>query len=451
MAWHCYRSSVFIYRFSMSDYVSWGVCRKQGILRKDYCWQEELAALLQQADTVLLSGNRRSYGDSCYITQGVNLSSLNYDRFVTFDRVSGRIRCDAGVLLSDLNDFTIPLGWFVPVTPGTQQVTVGGMIANDVHGKNHHRAGSLGNHIRDIDLLRTDIGAVHCSKSENSDLFAATIGGLGLTGAIMQCELQLKAIPSSQLYVENHVFSCFSEFQQLSDESDAAWEYTVAWLDGGSVHGDSINGIFSRGNHLQDRVVHLTRHKRNPLTVPFMAPNWLLNSFLMKPFNRLYFSRMQHKHELIQNFDSFFYPLDGLLNWNRLYGKRGFFQYQCVVPLQDGLAIVKELLTLAKRRKQSPYLSVLKRFGDIKSVGLLSFPEPGYTIAMDFPNKGAKTLAMLAEFDAIILQHRGKLYPAKDARMAAGTFAAMYPNLDTFKRHCDPKCSSDFWRRVTSG
>jgi len=338
----------------------------------------------------------------------------------------------------------------VPVTPGTKGVTVGGMVANDVHGKNHHVAGSFGNHIKGLDLVRSDTGAIHCSAEDNAEIFAATVGGLGLTGAITRCEFQLKSIPSALLFVENQAFGSFSEFQQLADESDAAWEYTVAWLDGDSIDNDRVHGIFSRGNHLKEKVAHLTQHARKSLNIPLLAPNWLLNSSLMKPFNKLYFSRMQHKREIMQDFDAFFYPLDGLDNWNRLYGKRGFFQYQCVVPVRDGLTIVKELMALAKQHKQSPYLSVLKRFGNIKSVGMLSFPEEGYTLAMDFPNKGAKTLALLSAFDVIVLQNHGRLYPAKDARMAASTFAAMYRNLAKFKAYLDPKCSSDFWRRVTS-
>lgn len=432
----------------MSKYISWGLCRADDIPRQEYYWQEELTRMFEQSDSLLVSGNKRSYGDSCLNSHGCNASTLKYNRFVTFDRNNGRITCCSGLQLSELNDYTIPLGWFVPVTPGTKAVTLGGMIANDVHGKNHHIAGTFGNHVKRIGLMRSDTGAINCSLDENPELFAATIGGLGLTGAIMQSEVQLKPVPSSLLFVENHAFCSFREFNQLSDASDAGWEYTVAWLDGSSVKKHCVNGIFSRGNHLKDKVAHLSKSSRKTFDVPFIAPNWLLNHYSMQYFNRLYFAHMKQKSETIQNYDTFFYPLDGLNHWSRLYGKRGFFQYQCVLPSKDGLAIVNELLIMAKNHNQVPYLSVLKRFGKVQSVGLMSFPQEGYSLAIDFPNCGAKTLELLSEFDVLVTQNQGRIYPAKDARMAASTFASMYPELDNFKRYVDPKCSSDFWRRV---
>ncbi len=434
----------------MNRYISWGLTRANEITVLDFYWQEELIRQFSEKKSLLVSGNHRSYGDSCFTSIGSNISSLRYNRYITLDKITGLLECCAGVLLSELNELTIPLGWFIPVTPGTKAVTIGGMIANDVHGKNHHVAGTFGNHVNEIKLYRSDMGLVACSAVQNQDIFAATIGGLGLTGAILECKLQLKSIPSASLFVENHTFLSFAEFEKLSIESDNAWEYTVAWLDGCSVKGDKVNGIFSRGNHLKDKVAHLHKKPRKSLRIPFLAPNVLLNNLLIKYFNQFYFRRMRNKPEGIQGFDEYFYPLDGLDNWNRLYGKRGFFQYQCVVPLQGGLDVIREILSIAKSRRQPPFLSVLKRFGQIPSPGLMSFPQPGYTLAVDFPNRGKSTRAMLDEFDALVLKHHGRLYPAKDARMNAATFAAMYPAMMKFKNYLDPICQSDFWRRVTA-
>jgi FAD/FMN-containing dehydrogenase len=432
----------------MGKYVSWGTYSPHRPTLHDYYWDNELARLMKSGAPVLAVGNRRSYGDVCLNTHGLNIVTDHADRFIQFDRDNGIVECCAGVGLDELNAITVAAGWFVPVTPGTKYVTLGGMVANDVHGKNHHNAGTFGNHVLELTVLRSNDGFVVCRPDVNSDLFAATIGGMGLTGVITRIKIKLKKIASRQLFVEDIPYSTLHEFHQLTEESDAQWEYTVSWLNGGSVHADDATGVFSRAKHVDKNADYLIKATRSPLHIPFVAPNLLLNRPLLKLFNRLYAFIHRRPRDSITEYNSFFYPLDQIENWNILYGKRGFFQYQFVVPMMGGLEVIKEILAIAKNYSHEPYLSVLKTFGTIKSVGLMSFPQAGYTLAMDFPHRGKATLTMLEEFDRILLAHHGKLYPAKDARMSADTFQRMYPQAEKFKEYIDPGISSDFWRRV---
>lgn len=434
----------------MGKYVSWGKYAPHPPKLHDYSWDSDLTTLIKSDAPVLAVGNRRSYGDVCLNTHGVTIVTDHYDRFIQFDRDNGIVECCAGVGLDELNAITVAAGWFVPVTPGTKYVTLGGMVANDVHGKNHHNAGTFGNHILELTLLRSKEGFITCRPTVNPDLFTATIGGIGLTGVITRIKLKLKKIPSRQLYVEDIPFSSLNEFHRLTTESDSQWEYTVSWLNGGSFTSDKIAGVFSRAKHVDNNADHLIRDSYAPLHIPVVAPNMLLNRPVMKLFNKFYSFMNRQSRDSIKEYNAFFYPLDRIENWNILYGKRGFFQYQFVVPLSGGLEVIKEILAIAKNYRHEPYLSVLKTFGTIKSVGLMSFPQPGYTLAMDFPNRGKITLTMLTEFDRIVLAHHGKLYPAKDARMSAETFHRMYPQASRFKEYIDPGITSDFWRRVNA-
>ncbi len=434
----------------MGKYISWGKYSPDSPKLHDYYWDDELFKLINNTASVLAVGNRRSYGDVCLNTQGTTIVTDHYDRFLQFDPEGGIVECCAGLGLDELNVITVAAGWFVPVTPGTKYVTLGGMVANDVHGKNHHNAGTFGNHILELTLLRSKDGFTTCGPAENPELFAATIGGMGLTGVITRIKLKLKKVTSRQLYVEDIPFSSLDEFNRLTEESDSQWEYTVSWLNGDSFTSDRVGGVFSRAKHVDKNADHLLRDAGLPLHIPFIAPNALLNRPVMKIFNKLYSFMNRQARDSIKEYNSFFYPLDKIENWNILYGKRGFFQYQFVVPLNGGLAVIKEILTIAKKYRHEPYLSVLKTFGTIKSIGLMSFPQPGYTLAMDFPNRGKITLMMLSDFDRIVLAHHGKLYPAKDARMSADTFRRMYPQAEKFKEYIDPCITSDFWRRVNA-
>ena len=392
-------------------------------------------------------GNGRSYGDVCLNKDGVLLATRGLDRFIAFDAASGLLECEAGVLLDELIKLTLPRGWFLPVTPGTSFVSVGGAIANDVHGKNHHRAGSFCNHVVEFELLRSDGDVIRCTPRENSDWFCATAGGLGLTGLIRRATLQLRRVPGMWIRGDSRRFHSLREFLDIARDSDADYEYTVAWLDCAASAAKLGRGVFMRGNHApSDRSPHL----RAPWRFPVTPPMSLVNGLSLAVFNKLYFHRpAAAQPDALWDFRSFFYPLDGILEWNRMYGPRGFFQYQCVVPEETAVDSLQEMLTLIGKSGSGSFLVVLKLFGAVPSLGMLSFPRPGVTLALDFPNRGRPTLELLESLDTITRSVKGAVYPAKDARMSGESFRAYFPNWIEFQSYIDPHFSSSFWRRVT--
>lgn len=341
----------------------------------------------------------------------------------------------------------MPEGWFLPVTPGTKFVTVGGAIANDVHGKNHHAAGSFGGYVTAFELLRSYGEKLRCTTQENENLFRATLGGMGLTGLILWAELRLKRIRGPFVDVERIPFGSLEEFFQMSEESDRNFEYTVSWID--SLAGRKIGrGILLRGNHSQACGDAVEFGRGRTITVPFDVPGGLLNSSTLRVFNALYFQAEKRKRGVrTVHYDSFFYPLDAIRGWNRLYGRRGLLQYQCVVGSGNRQAIEEMLAVIAKSGAGS-FLAILKRFGDTRSGGIMSFPRPGVTLALDFAYCGAKTLEMLERLDEIVRDAGGAVYPAKDARMSPESFDCFFPEWRCFAEFLDPKFSSSFWRRV---
>jgi FAD/FMN-containing dehydrogenase len=400
-------------------------------------------------DKILPFGMGRSYGDSCLNDGGVLLLTTGLNRFIRFDQENGLLRCEAGVSLDDILKTIVPRGWFLPTTPGTKFVTVGGAIANDIHGKNHHRAGTFGCHVTRFELLRSDGSRMECSPTENPDWFAATMGGLGLTGLITWAEFKLRAIQGPMIEMESIKFSNLSEFFQISRESDERFEYTVSWIDCLAKGGSLGRGICMRGKHAaqgSEKNAQLGRR----ISVPFMMPNFLLNSYFMKAFNLAYYSRQGPLKRSTVHYDSFFYPLDSIGHWNRIYGSRGFFQYQFVVPFSENQEAVREIVDRVASSRLGTFLAVLKTFGSIKSPGMLSFPQPGTTLALDFPNRGAATFKLFEEMDTVVSRAGGRLYPAKDARMPAHVFQTGFPRWREFSRYVDPAFSSSFWRRVTT-
>lgn len=410
-------------------------------------WTDELPRFLEAAErgSLLPRGLGRSYGDSCLNGGRDLLDCTRLTRFHGFDAEHGVLRCESGVNLADILKVTIPKGWFLPVTPGTRFVTVGGAIANDVHGKNHHRAGTFGHHVRKMAVCRSDYGLVNCSEEENPDLFRATIGGLGLTGIIAWAEIQLRRIWSSRIDAETIPYHTLAEFQKLSNESDEAFEYTAAWID--CFAGANPRGIFFRGNH--DKKPNLeVRHKSGP-AVPFAFPGWMLNRYSMKAFNNIYYRmKSSGKKAALTPYDTFFYPLDAIGRWNLVYGRRGFLQYQCVVP-DNSSGAIEELLRLIADSGMGSFLGALKRFGTAPPAGMLSFPRAGLTLAVDFAMRGEPTLRLMEALDQVVLSCGGALYPAKDARMSPAMFEMSFPHWRTFETYIDPKLSSSFWRRVT--
>jgi FAD/FMN-containing dehydrogenase len=431
----------------MRRYESWGRVRKPPHTVLRWNWRDaDLPTELGKS--MLAFGNGRSYGDCCLNDEGVLIDAQGLDRFIAFNAETGVLRCEAGVLLADILELAVPQGWFLPVTPGTQFVTLGGAVANDVHGKNHHRAGTLGRHVRCLELLRSDGTRLHCSSTENRDWFCATIGGLGLTGLITWIEIQLKPVPGPDIDQETIRFEKLDQFFQLSDESDKDFEYTVAWIDA-TAKGPALGrGLFIRGNHATHRRQAARKRPGRPLRVPFDPPFSLLNGPALRLFNSLYYRKqLQKRTRTTVGYAPFFYPLDAIDGWNRLYGRRGLLQYQCVIPSSRAETALAEILGEVASSGVGSMLAVLKMFGDLPSPGLLSFPRPGATLAIDFPNSGERILDLLDRLDVITMQAGGGLYPAKDARMSASTFRQSFPHWKQLERFIDPQFSSSFWRR----
>lgn len=430
------------------DIVSWGRVdrRPQHWARPHF--RDELGELLRDPawPHKLAIGLRRSYGDSCLNSAGALIEMIRLDRLIAFDPLLGRLRAEAGVSLSELLKIVVPRGWFLPTTPGTRFVTLGGAVANDVHGKNHHKAGSFGANVLALGLQRSNGGAVIATPESEPDLFRATIGGLGLTGVIEWVEIALVPIASAFLDVEIAPFENLEEFWSLADESVGSHEHTVAWVDCATARG---RGVLTGANWASSG--GLAAHDDRSLrAVPFDFPGYALNRMNVRAFNAFYYClhKMKAAHQT-QPYQTYFYPLDSIRSWNRLYGVRGMRQYQCVIPWGVERVALPALLAEIAGAGQPSFLAVLKTFGDKPSPGLLSFPRPGTTLALDFPHRGDETLALMSRLDSIVREAKGALYPAKDGRMPAEMFRLSFPQWETFARLKDPAMNSDFWRRVS--
>lgn len=414
-------------------------------------WRNDLSGLLKDVvsryQTTLPYGNGRSYGDSCLAATDQVIATRNINRFLHADWVNGIIVAEAGVTLAEVLAIAIPKGWFLSVTPGTQFATVGGAIANDVHGKNHHLKGTFGNHLRSFGLIRSDQGYMHCSPSENVEMFAATVGGLGLTGIITFAEIQLTPIKTS--FIDSHVvrFDNLKEFFTLSLELDHKHEYSVAWIDCLASGSNAGRGVYIVGDHAKYGTL-ATQHS-NKLNVPLTPPISLINNYSLRAFNEVYWrSHSKSTKRQRDSYESFFYPLDRILNWNRIYGRGGFQQYQCVIPDENAETAVADLLKTIANHGQGSFLAVLKRCGDIQSPGLMSFPLPGTSLALDFP-QNSNIDALFDRLDEIVRVAGGRLYPAKDAHMKGTDFRMAYPEWERLELLRDPTLVSRFWQRVT--
>ncbi|MGI9307674.1 MAG: FAD-binding oxidoreductase [Gammaproteobacteria bacterium] len=394
-------------------------------------------------------GNGRSYGDVCLSDGGVLVDTRPMNRFIGMDGESGILRCESGVLLSEVLDLIVPLGWFLPVVPGTQFVTVGGAVANDVHGKNHHRAGTFGCHVRALGLTRSNGEQLECSPMVNADLFAATIGGLGLTGVITWVEIQLKSIRSPFIQEETIRFRNIDEFFEISKASDEGYEYTVAWVDCLKKGSSLGRGLFKRANHFAGPDAKHGKLSGAKLAMPIDPPFPLVNKLSVKLMNSVYYRRQRGKSRTeTVGYENFFFPLDNMKGWNRIYGPKGFVQYQFVVPYENGYETIKDILGAIAVFGAGSFLAVLKIFGEIQSPGLLSFPRPGVTLALDFPAND-KVLDLLDSLDELTRAAGGAVYPAKDARMSGYNFTNYYPQWEEMLEFVDPASRSHFWRRVT--
>ncbi len=424
---------------------SWGRLSRFEHQVKVLSARHQVAAQLQSDQLGLAYGMGRSYGDACLNPGGVLWNTQGLNRFIRFDEDTGRLVCEAGVLLRDIQQLFVPRGWILPVTPGTQLITVGGAIANDVHGKNHHQVGSFGDHIQWLKLIRTDGTMIDCSPDVQPDWFAATVGGLGLTGVITEAQIQLRRIPGPWLVAETFPYHSLTDFFHWADSSEAEWEHTVSWID--CLHGGTGRGLFMRANPIPS--ASKIRPARRKLAMPFVPPISLVNKISLPLFNNAYFYLKKRQPEpQIVHYENFFYPLDNLLDWNRMYGPTGFFQYQSVLPRSVGLEATQAMLAEIARCGEGSFLAVLKTFGEREALGMLSFPQPGVTLALDFPNKGERTLRLFARLNAIVREAGGRLYLAKDARMPRDLFVAGYPRLNEFIHYRDPGISSALSRRL---
>jgi FAD/FMN-containing dehydrogenase len=397
--------------------------------------EEIVESLCTNGAHAIARGNGRSYGDSS-LSPECTVSMRRLDRLLAFDAATGMLTCEGGAFLTDIIDTFVPRGWFPPVTPGTKFVTIGGMIASDVHGKNHHVAGSFCDHVLSFDLALGNGEVLRCSRGDNGELFAATCGGMGLTGVILRATFRLIPIATSRIVQTTirapDLASAMALFEEYGDAS-----YSVAWIDcfaSGAKLGRSvvITGEHATADDLDssERARPYARRPKSTRRFLFDLPGFALNRVSVSAFNALYY-RVQRPGQSIVDLETYFYPLDAVHDWNRLYGPRGFVQYQCVLPLEASRDGLTQLLTQIARAGEGSFLGVLKRLGP-KSLGHLSFPLDGYTLALDFPARPA-TFELLDRLDEIVASHGGRIYLTKDARAPASVIASGYPELDAFR------------------
>lgn len=388
------------------------------------CASLELTA--KQQNSVLARGMGRSYGDSANALNVLQTTYINH--FIEFDKATGKLTAEAGITLREILEVIVPNGWFLPVTPGTSYVTLGGAIASDVHGKNHHLAGTFGQHVTSFNILLGTGEVVTTSPQQHADLFHATCGGMGLTGIIISATIQLLPIRSSLISQKTIKADCIEEACEVF-ESNSDATYSVAWID-----------CLSKGKSLGRSVIMLGEHSeqggleidtRQKVSVPFSTPSALLNSLTMKAFNTAYWHKSKHNLSQTVGLMPYFYPLDAVGEWNKLYGKKGFVQFQCVVPKLDGVVNMRRLLTEISNSGEGSFLAVLKQFG-IANLNLLSFPTEGYTLALDF-KVSEEAIMTVKKLEDMVLEMGGRLYLTKDAVMQESTFKATYPNWQVFE------------------
>lgn len=394
--------------------------------------QETIKDLVAASDDLIARGNGRCYGDSS-LNERI-FSTLRLNKFIEFDTTNGTIECESGVLLSEVLEVIVPAGFFLPVSPGTKFITVGGAIAADVHGKNHHKDGSFSNHIVHFDLMDESGNILRCSSSENARLFWSTCGGMGLTGIILSAKFRLKAIETAFINQTSHKARNLDDVMKLFDASSDV-TYSVAWIDCLAKTKKLGRSLLLLGEHTRLgalphdlRSRHLRGSGDSKLDVPFSLPGITLNHLSVRSFNFLYYHRqLSERVESVVHYDPYFYPLDGIQNWNRLYGPAGFMQYQFVLPLANSYdGLVKVLEKVSNSGQGSP-LAVLKLFGKPDPNAVMSFPMEGYTLTLDFKATPA-VFRLLDELDEIVLENGGRIYLAKDARMKAEIFQRSYQN-----------------------
>lgn len=419
---------------------------------------ERYAGLLPDAPSVIARGQGRGYGDAALNENGRVLLTERINRLLEFDTEQGILRAEAGATLADILEVIVPQGWFLPVTPGTRFVSLGGCVAADVHGKNHHHDGSFGNHVLAIELLLADGSCKTCSPMENADLFWATVGGMGLTGIIGEVTLKLIPVRSAYMHVQNHAAESLDQLFNLMQDASLDDRYAVAWIDSMASGNALGRGILMCGHHaapdeLPTGLSPFFVKRQRQRSIPMNFPSWTLNSLTISAFNSRYYRTESARREpFVNGYNPYFYPLDSIGNWNRMYGKRGFVQYQCVIPEPNAYDGISELLLELADSRCPSFLAVLKRMGP-QGQGMLSFPMEGFTLALDLPIRDEGLFAALDRLDKIVLQYGGRVYLAKDARLSAKAFHTMYPRYAEWlkiKQSVDPdnRFSSSLARRL---
>jgi decaprenylphospho-beta-D-ribofuranose 2-oxidase len=412
-----------------------------------------VAQELAHATSVIARGLGRSYGDAAQLSGGLVLTNRSLGDIGSI-APDGVVIVGAGVSIDELLAITIPLGWFMPVTPGTRQVTIGGAVAADVHGKNHHRDGSLGDHVLEMRLV-TPTGTFNVSPTMDPQLFWATIGGMGLTGVVTTVTLRLLKIQTDKVLVDTTRYSHLDDVMAAMIASDDDYRYSVAWVDCMTKGASMGRAILTRAEHATRRDItgdSLVAPKSAHLRVPFNAPRGLLNPVTIRTFNEIWFRRAPKRREgEEQSLGAFFHPLDGVSDWNRLYGRRGFVQHQFAVGDAQSETVVRAIERLSSSGVPS-FLAVLKRFGPANH-GVLSFPIPGWTLALDLPIGPLALPGVLDDLDEMVIEAGGRVYLAKDSRLNPEAVRVMYPRLPEFldiKNRIDPqhKLASDLARRL---
>jgi FAD/FMN-containing dehydrogenase len=432
--------------------LSWGNFPPFPQTPTDCNWRDEAGDRLRQlrrlaGGGVLPFGAGMSYGDSCLAASDRVIRLRSLDRFIAVDWSAGLLTAEGGATLEEVLAVSIPRGWFLPVTPGTRYATLGGAIANDVHGKNHHRRGTLGRHVLRFGLVRSDAGTMECSPQAHPELFRATIGGLGLTGIIDWAQIQLVPIRAARVVGISQRFGNLDEFFALSDELDSQYEFCVSWVDCLARGRQLGRGVYSAGNFADDGALNVDSARR--ITFPLTPPVSLVSRASLRAFNEVYWRKAPRARAAVDSgYGKFFYPLDAIGKWNRIYGPRGFQQYQCVIPESSARPAIHALLQAIATSGTGSFLAVLKRCGEMPSPGALSFPMAGITLALDFPHGSALQSSLFPRLDAIVREAGGRLYPAKDAHMSGEDFRRGYPAWTEVEKLRDPALLSRFWQRV---
>lgn len=406
---------------------SWGMYPRIKNRQFSFDNEQELKKIIEENQDLIAYGNGRSYGDSALNTNIIH--SKKYNHFLEFDEKNGLLHCQSGVMLSEILDIFIPKGWFLKITPGTKLITIGGAIASDVHGKNHHIEGCFSECVEELNLMLANKEIKTCSRKQNKELFQATCGGMGLTGIILDAKIQLKKIKSKNInqttIKTKNLQETFDAFEKYSD-----FAYSVAWIDC-LAKGENIGkSVLMLGDFADDFDLNY-KHKKK-LNIPFNFPSFVLNSFSVKIFNWLYYKKFSSNKSFKKvDIDSFFYPLDAIDNWNRIYGKQGFTQYQFILPKQTSKAGLYEALETISKSAKGSFLAVLKLYGK-KNDNYLSFPIEGYSLALDF--KIDKDLFRLLDIlDEIVLKHNGRVYLTKDVRVSREVIEKSYKDIENFR------------------